>query len=177
MKDYENLLTEQKIYKELKEKLIKSLKDHLSLSVKYYEIYLKTELGEGAVSVKIAEGLEKLLSDEEKKEHPDFLRLNNQFDYNSLFNENPHIIGARISNRLKRDIQTYNDLAKNCYDFYKNPGFKWKDDKKAYSYYLFHLRNLGEKSIKVILSHLESINFNFSKEYAEEVFKKQKETF
>jgi len=36
------------------------------------------------------------------------------------------------------------------------------------------VRNLGDKSADAIILHLKSINFNFSEEYAKEVFEKSK---
>ncbi|MBS3124270.1 hypothetical protein J4437_06585 [Candidatus Woesearchaeota archaeon] len=136
--------------------------------IKDYEKILSEELGEGNLKKRLLIRLENIFIEKSKDD-----LLDNPFDYASLKGDSPSLV-SRSSNCLKiAEIETYNDLAKNCYKYYTEHTWKeWEKDKNAYTHYLNSLRNLGKKGIKVIFSHLESIDFNFSKEYAKEVFEK-----
>lgn len=87
---------------------------------------------------------------------------------------------TRITNTLKildfsENIKTYKDLQKECYEYLTTIKDKnersWKDE-KAYSYYLQHFRNVGYKSVYLIISHLKSINFDFGYESAKKSYEK-----
>lgn len=109
--------------------------------------------------------LEGILSEKPQKD-----LLDNPIDYNLLPEENL----VRIKNVLKcNEIETYKDLQRECYSYFKEHGRDWKDE-KTYISYLSRLRNLGEKSINPIISHLKSINFDFSEEFAKKIAEKTK---
>ena len=138
--------------------------------IKDYEKVLSEELGEGNLKKRLLSGLEHIFIKKSKND-----LLDKPFDYLALFNENSHNMGVRISNCLKsQEIETYKDLAKNCYENYARHSHRsWGDDETAYFNYLSGMiRNIGNKSADAIISHLKSINFNFSKKYAKEVFEK-----
>ncbi len=132
--------------------------------IKAYEKKVLTpELGEGKLKSRLLEGLEKILKNSNKKTKDKF---DKPFDYESLVEQNHNLV-VRIRNCLKsQDIETYSDLARNCYDFYLSEKYPWKNE-NTYISYLCFFRNLGRKSADVIISHLKSINFDFSKEFAE----------
>lgn len=136
--------------------------------IKEYRNFLSGEGIQGKLQTTLVKGLENIFI---QKSESDL--LDKPFDYKNLFNENPKTLAVRISNCLRgQEIETYNDFAKNCYEYVKSKRRIWKNDESAYFNYLKHVRNLGDKSAEVILSHLKSINFNFSKEYAKEVYEK-----
>ena len=96
-------------------------------------------------------------------------------DYNSILKE---VKDKRASTRIKNvlrasDIKTYKDLQKECYEYFRNRGGSWKNE-KTYISYLHHFRNMGDKSAYVITSHLQEINFDFSQESAKKALEKNK---
>lgn len=96
--------------------------------------------------------------------------LDKLIDYNSM----PKGRLGRIKNVLKlNEIETYKDLQREVYEYFSPCKRSWKDEKTYFSY-LSHLRNLGDKSIDVLISHLKSINFDFSKESAKKAVEKTK---
>ncbi|MEK6844812.1 MAG: hypothetical protein AABX44_01000 [Nanoarchaeota archaeon] len=187
IKDYENLLSEQGVNGELKERLVQSLDNILILSIKkhilrYHKINLKTEFIEGVVPAKIAEGLEKLFFNDRKKENSNFLRLNKSMDYNKPLNY--YIISKKVKNkkhfnRIKNilrvcDLNTYKDLQRKVYKRFNNQdeGRKdWKNEKE-YARYLGYFRGMGKKSIEVIILHLKKMAFDFSEKSARKVYEK-----
>ena len=187
IKDYENLLSEQGIDVGLKERLVQSLDDILILSIKkhilrYHKIHLKTEFREGVVSAKIAEGLEKLFFYEEKKDGSNFLRLNKLGDYNKPLNYNlilKNVKNKKHLNRIKNilsilDLNTYQDLQREVYKRFNNQDEDrrdWKNEKE-YARYLWDFRNIGKKSIDIIMLHLKKMTFDFSEKSARKVYEK-----
>ena len=146
------------------------MKKHIIEAIKNYRNFLSDEGIQGKLQTNLIKGLENIFIKKSKKD-----LLDNPFDYRSLFNENSHNMAVRISNCLKgQGIETYNDLAKNCYENYARHSHRsWGNDETAYFNYLSDMiRNIGNKSADAIISHLKSINFNFSKKYAKEVFEK-----
>ncbi len=128
-----------------------------------YNQILIEELGEGKVKKRLLEGLEEIIKNSNKKTKDKF---DSPFKYNSIINQNNNIM-VRIRNCLKSQyIETYSDLAKNCYNFYLSGTRPWKNE-KTYFHYLKHIRNLGNKSAGTIVFHLNQINFDFSEEFAE----------
>ena len=104
--------------------------------------------------------------------------LDKPLDYNSMLkNVKNDSSSTRIKNVLKAsDIKTYKDLQRECYNSFINRNGDarfWKDE-KSYIYYLHSFRNFGYKGIDVLISHLKSINFDFSKESAQKVAEKNK---
>ncbi|MDP2672490.1 MAG: hypothetical protein Q8O84_01620 [Nanoarchaeota archaeon] len=180
IKDYGKVLSEELGEGNLKTKLVEGFKDVLNVDAvnfildAYKNGILNKELGKGDLPNRIIERLEKILV-EESEEKTENILLNKPFDYPSLFKENSRNLVVRISNCLKRqEIATYNDLRRECYSYFtdKNRGnLSWKNE-KTYTSYLMHCSNLGNKSAEAIISHLSSVNFDFSEECARKSFEK-----
>ena len=152
------------------------MKRYFEKAIKSYEKVLVKELGDGKLKIRLLNKLETILTKKSRGSQNDL--FNNPLDYDSLLETNPnqrnHNLYVRIQNALKGDgIKDTNTLTKACYKHYRNKGRSWKNE-KTYSFYLNHLRNLGDKSIETLISHLKSINFDFSKESARKVAEKSR---
>lgn len=145
-----------------------------------YEKVLVEELGEGKLKTRLLNELEIILSGKSQESQDDL--SNNPLDYDSLYtetnsNQGNHNLYVRIQNALKGEgIKDTNTLTKACYKHYRNEGRSWKNE-KTYNSYLNHLRNLGKKSIEVIIFHLKSKNFDFSEKYAKKTFGKIRSSY
>ena len=140
-------------------------------AIKSYEKVLVEELGEGKLKIRLLKKLETILTKKSQGSQNDL--FNNPLDYDSLLKTNPnprnHNLYVRIHNALKGgEIENTDTLAKACYEHYKKKSRSWKNE-KTYVSFLQHFRNIGEKSSETLISHLKSINFDFSQESARKV--------
>ena len=127
-----------------------------------YEKVLVEELG--TLKKIILSKLEEMINEKSQED-----LLNKSIDYNALSERK-----NRIKNVLNiNEIRTYKDLQRGCYDYSKDKSGSWKNE-KTYVSYLNSFRNSGNKSVNLIISHLKSINFDFSKESARKVAEKSR---
>lgn len=96
-----------------------------------------------------------------KMEHEDFEELNNIKG-----------LGVRIFNYLENEkITTHRDLALKCYEYFTNKlGMRKWQGKKTYKEFVMSRRSLGEKSVAEFINYLDSIDYNFEKNHAKEIY-------
>lgn len=180
IKVYEKVLNEEIGDGKLKTKLVDNLKYVLNVELvntvlkEYKKGMLIKELGDGELKKRILNKLEEtLLGKHQDNIQDDFLdtKINSDEIQRMYENENNYFeIGVRTYNGLRfGDMETYRDLVKFCYRKRKN-----KLSKENYLTPLLKLRNLGKASKNEVMEHLESINFDFSHEYAKKVVEQSK---
>jgi len=142
---------------------------------------LDKNLGDGETKKIILNGLEEILG-MEFIDYPKNL-FNGEIDYSFMIKNNyPSQINVRIQNAFSSyNIKTPNDIAKLVYERYikdkKLRQKEWKNE-KTYNQIIsnkYTIRNIGKKSAFAIIEYLKSINFDFSEEYAKEIYELNKE--